>query len=458
MSDKSPKKLDKLFRKGSEQYDFGYNAEAWEQMESLLDKDDRRRFFIWWWLGGLGVLLLAGSIWFFGKETTELAKSNSAGQKTEQSNLQNNQTNLNRENQQSPSLPNNKSQAVSEPAPNEEDTLPNTINGVDNTQPSKTKTLDSYAPKGSTKTTEKRNTPTKEIIKPPPIADAGLENKTEKGDGLTNEGANQLILQTHDGLDSLATFDKKINVDKQGLSKLPVLPLALLEHPSTILTASDFAATNIFEEETVDHKKENTLFQNNNALLIGLVAAGELTSVGMGDFSKTSWKIGGQIEYRYRTKYSTTLGANFIRKRYMAGSGEYIPPIGFWTNGIAPKSSSGICNILEVPITVGYFPKGYSSDGFYMSAGLTSYFMLWEWYGYYYNPPDPELISEWQTSNGSNHWFGISQFSVGYNKVLNRRISLQFEPYLQIPLTGVGHGNVKLWSFGFSMKANLRVK
>ncbi|RMG82685.1 MAG: hypothetical protein D6714_10985, partial [Bacteroidetes bacterium] len=72
MSDYPSNELDKLFREGSEKYDFQYNPKAWEQMETLLDKADRRRRLLIWWLSGVGLFILIFSCWFvFQKGTPE---------------------------------------------------------------------------------------------------------------------------------------------------------------------------------------------------------------------------------------------------------------------------------------------------------------------------------------------------------------------------------------------------
>ena len=75
MSKKSPKDLDKLFQQEPEQYPFAYNEASWQEMEKLLENDDHRRF-LWWWFFGIGALILMGSIFFFGRNETEMAEGN----------------------------------------------------------------------------------------------------------------------------------------------------------------------------------------------------------------------------------------------------------------------------------------------------------------------------------------------------------------------------------------------
>ena len=75
MSKKSPEDLDKLFQQEPEQYPYAYNETSWDEMEKLLDKDDRRRF-LWWWIFGIGALILIGSFFFFGKSEMEVVDGN----------------------------------------------------------------------------------------------------------------------------------------------------------------------------------------------------------------------------------------------------------------------------------------------------------------------------------------------------------------------------------------------
>ena len=54
--------------------------------------------------------------------------------------------------------------------------------------------------------------------------------------------------------------------------------------------------------------------------------------------------------------------------------------------------------------------------------------------------------------------FGIYNFSLGYQKAIGSQWFLEIEPFIKVPLGGVGFGEVKLWSTGsfFSLKYNFR--
>ena len=50
--------------------------------------------------------------------------------------------------------------------------------------------------------------------------------------------------------------------------------------------------------------------------------------------------------------------------------------------------------------------------------------------------------------NENKHSFCNLNFSVGYQYWLNKKWSIGFEPYLKLPLNGVGTGKVKVTSAG----------
>ena len=61
---------------------------------------------------------------------------------------------------------------------------------------------------------------------------------------------------------------------------------------------------------------------------------------------------------------------------------------------------------------------------------------------------------DWGSKNADNYWFSVLNLSVGYERVISKRLSIQAEPYLKVPLTGLGAGSMKMGSYGmfFSLK------
>jgi hypothetical protein len=74
--------------------------------------------------------------------------------------------------------------------------------------------------------------------------------------------------------------------------------------------------------------------------------------------------------------------------------------------------------------------------------------MLSERYGYYYSTNNPYLRPEWRGKRTGEHYLSVVNLSVGYERNLGRRFSWQAEPFLKLPLGGVGFGKVRLGSGG----------
>ncbi len=161
------------------------------------------------------------------------------------------------------------------------------------------------------------------------------------------------------------------------------------------------------------------------------------------------------VEYRVTSRLSLASGLYYARKLYSTTGAEYKPPKGFWTNRVVPDQVEADCRVLDLPLLLRYEPMPGPRSNWFVTGGLSSYWMLEEKYEYLYQAAnDPDLIQNWQTKNRHRHLLAGIHLSGGYQWHLGRRFSLQAEPYLKVPLSGVGFGKIKLYSTGllFSLK------
>jgi hypothetical protein len=440
MSEKDPKRLDQLFQHGSEQYDFEYNPEAWEQMESLLDKDKRRRRIIWWW-GALFLLLATASVvWFLNQKEGEIPDQHSIENATEVA-------------------PQDNMKAKEEPLQPEEASIP--VPAKTETGKKETPPLSEESEKGnSTEATETAPAAPAQTqadileerllqVTPPIAGQKQKHERKEQAAAKETTAADEALPNRMEsgrepaGQDPAETYPE--------LLPLPVLPFDQLAYPDDRLRLDDLPAVTPHEGQT------NSKSDSPNFLLFALLAGGEVTVIDTPKTTGPDWKLGIRLEYFYQGRYSLSLGANYVRKSYLAGEGAYSPPKGFWTRNIVPQSTYGTCKVLEIPILIAYYPKGALRSGWFTRIGFTSYFMLQERYYYSYESQDTDLIRKWYGDNEYQHWFGIGHLSIGYHRKLGNKSSLQLAPYCQVPLTGLGHGNSKLWSIGINASFNFRM-
>jgi hypothetical protein len=77
-------------------------------------------------------------------------------------------------------------------------------------------------------------------------------------------------------------------------------------------------------------------------------------------------------------------------------------------------------------------------------------------YEYYFKTPAGQIYDkDWSVSNKNKHLFSVLSISGGYQYSFNKQFSIVAEPYINLPLTGIGSGKVKLNSGGilFTIKA-----
>jgi hypothetical protein len=111
--------------------------------------------------------------------------------------------------------------------------------------------------------------------------------------------------------------------------------------------------------------------------------------------------------------------------------------------------------MFDIPLNIRYdfAVKGrYKGDfryRWFISTGVTTYYKMREKYkDNYDNPHDPAIkYRDWKTESGS---FKFSQVNVSFGaerKIIDK-LSLQVEPYVKVPLKGVGFYNLNLISVG----------
>ena len=76
---------------------------------------------------------------------------------------------------------------------------------------------------------------------------------------------------------------------------------------------------------------------------------------------------------------------------------------------------------------------------------------------YYFHNSDTLKSYQMAVPPGENkHVLSVADFSMGYERKLTQAISFRAEPYLKIPIAGVGEGKVKLISAGLQLGLKLQ--
>ena len=414
------KELERLFQAGAERFETEYDPESWNQMETLLNKKKRRGFVYLFFLS-LGALLA----FFLLFPKTDVGKERISSDR----------------------------------------------NSVVDSESSIQAELESSGQIQNTdKITNNKTIPTDQINN----GSTGLEENT-KGQVAEKQGQHP-----ESGiLDQTTLFVKESNIDYNPFQN----PDDIFSRKTSEL-GIDNPSKELKTSATSDHAFSTSGWQNNDNLFqlqILSIQPLELTdmnqvqrkpipsiieikddfnafwnfgfSLGM-DASRTQSNglssaepfYGLAMKYNSSPKVAISFHTAFAKDSYIAGRYDYKPPKGYWKNSQAPQQTFAECSMIEVGFGVQYALSGVNENGFFAGLGLSSNFMIREEYYYMFEDPSDSWTSIYSSANRT--LFNNLEFSFGYNAFVSNRFHLSMAPYLEIPVRGIGHGNIMLGGAG----------
>ena len=158
----------------------------------------------------------------------------------------------------------------------------------------------------------------------------------------------------------------------------------------------------------------------------------EVNTVKFKGSDKVTVGYGAGINYTIGKHF--TLQAQFakIRKVYVTDRKGYNPAAGSSLIPVDTLKVNADCKVWDIPVNLRYSFAGNIKSSFFISAGISSYI----------------LTKKRNIENENKHSFCNLNLTVGYQYWLNKKWSIGFEPYLKLPLNGIGAGKVKLTSAG----------
>jgi hypothetical protein len=480
----SDKDLDRLSREAAEQYDVEQNTSGWDKLEQKLNKHlpekgkkERRRFLFFIWifalLSGGGLLwMLTGSpssrMITLKEGSSEISLPKSADNATDRASSTPDTKNEgdipNTKSKDGPLLDDNRELIQNEKTIAEKTTSEkidtderNTIVAGKRTNPKSptAKTMTAAANKKNSPIDEKsseENTvaglkkKNNNLSEPAPAtasADLSPIVRSDKNDSKNpNASSNN---KSQKDIPTLAENQPRANENGPGADSA--------KQTVTAVTKSG-TDSNSLVKKAADLKKAPG-FQK--GLQIGLVAAPDMSNVKFTNTDKVGYNVGVHLGYRLSNKWSVNTGVIYTMKNYTSQGKDFNPPKGSWIDNVKLDMVEGNCIMFDIPLNVRYDLNDGKSHRYFLNTGLSTYLMKKEDYHYHYQYSNGSPGYRYRSSSSSEqHWLSVVNISAGFEKKLSNRFSIQAEPYLKIPLSGVGYGNLQLNSYGvyFLLKFN----
>jgi hypothetical protein len=241
---------------------------------------------------------------------------------------------------------------------------------------------------------------------------------------------------------------KEIKQQNQMESEAILAVTTKKDSASVLNEKQEIAKDSVNPQSVVSLKKLNKLQNKTKKFYAGVMAGPDASFVKMQSVSKIGINAGIVVGFQLNKKLSIETGALFTKKYYYS-DGKYfnrnkltIPA------NIIIENVDGDCNMIEWPIMLRYTFKTTTKHRLSAAAGLSSYFMKNESYDYMYNNAG-SFYSRYKTYNQpSNFWFAAVNVGVGYTKNFGKFGSLHIEPYIKIPVQGLGIGSLPITSSG----------
>lgn len=468
--------MEHFFRESANNdYDIAFNPDAWKKMEQKLDRRDRKVF--WLRLGTLLSFLLFVSVSLFlilgpFSSQNEVIKADQSTKKQEQSepNTTKN-TNKHTTDHEKNDHSTDKKATQQKFKDDETDKNANATTSRNSKSANLGSTDNTSKPLANGQSKDGNGAHTHATGKSKAIG--GGKGTHQKGQDLKGD-LPIAIGKDEEGKEKSAVYADKRKTDErhavdstQYVTKVENVLLATQFHlnavPAQVITCLDckdsLGTIPSFPKDTTG--MPDPIKRIEKGWFVNFSISPDLSGVGpfIGtDGVRTGLKSGILLEYQPMARLSIYGGSYFSKKRYIANPEEYHPPSGFWTNGNTPETIDGTCNVLEIPVGLRYHFIKKERSSVFAGAGMSSYLLLREEYQYNYEMDNPNWVQKWVGTNKSKHWFGVSQFSLGFEKQLGKQSYFQVEPYIQLPLSDIGFGQVKLYSYGsyFTLKYRLK--
>lgn len=187
----------------------------------------------------------------------------------------------------------------------------------------------------------------------------------------------------------------------------------------------------------------------------GILGAPDLSTVKMQAVKGVGNTIGVLLGYAFNPHWAIETGAYLDRKRYYT-EGEYFNTEAVKLPANATLNSvDGTCYMWEIPLNIRYNFNPAGKTRWFAAAGFSTYLMSSEKYSYAYEAYGGGTSwagdSYWHIKKPSQYPFSIINVSGGFEQRLGKVGNLRIEPYLRIPLTGMGTGKLPIMSTGINI-------
>lgn len=427
MSKRSFNEIEQAIKAAAEAHEPAFDEQAWKKMEALLDKEkDRKRPFVFWIWILVPLLIGLGLISYFTFNNSETKEQQPGNTISKTDNSQSN------------------NDISSNPRP-ENDVADNksSLGLLDGEQKPDVKTKVNHAISATRKKIKLASSaPFKQ-------RDDDNLNSRQKIKGKQNAKMTANISLARPSTDD----DNKIETVDESSRRQPATDnlVTKAENEEVVIIKVDADKTSEKEIEKIVDSVVEKLSKDKKSkskiarLFIVAVGGAEASGVKLFSTDKITGRYGLGFGYQISKNLSVQTGFYISNKKYTAAGSDYKTKPGTYWNIVDINTIKANCRVYEIPLSVVYNFTPGKMINLFASAGLSTYIMKKEDYHFYYERYGTAHQADAYYS-GNKSLFSVLRLSAGVEKKISKKFSIMASPGLAIPLSGVGEGEVKLYT------------
>ncbi|MBL4678477.1 MAG: hypothetical protein JKY70_20090 [Mucilaginibacter sp.] len=245
-----------------------------------------------------------------------------------------------------------------------------------------------------------------------------------------------------------------LNVKHDTTPPDPAINMAAIKHADSVINGSKKTElVSVVDDIKKPRKTVGTAVSYQPTFAMSIIASPDVNGVNGFNNTRVGTNAGLMLTMGV-SKWTISTGAVYADKPYAAPFSAYSTAYKFATN---PTEVYASCTVLDIPLNVGYQVYNKNRNKFSLGTGLSSYFMLRENYTYDYPATGTPGPATYNIRNKNQHIFGVLNLNATYQREINSRFGLAIQPYMKLPLTGIGYGKVNLRSAGVAVGATWNI-
>ncbi|MDB5279074.1 MAG: porin family protein [Ferruginibacter sp.] len=199
--------------------------------------------------------------------------------------------------------------------------------------------------------------------------------------------------------------------------------------------------------------KDSDRFQKKKTFYIGVAAGPDLSKVQSAAFTNTGIGAGLFAGVNLAGNVYIETGISWNRKNYSSMGDQFSMKkiASTMPQGMVITSLEGKSSLIEIPVKIKYDFMHKANAIWFAAAGISAYIMTSEKNRYHVTMNGNTGMMAGVYKKNTYGLPAVANISLGYQKNVSKFINIRIEPFLKIPLQGMGVGELHITSAGLQV-------